>query len=77
MTESNLEKKENYSPLFVPIWERALLTLNEANAYFGIGKNTIRSLTDGAAADCALWVGRTRYIKRDKFGKFLSEASVI
>ena len=30
----------------VPIWEKANLTLEEAAAYYGIGINKLRSLTD-------------------------------
>lgn len=77
MIENNLEKNYTRDPLYIPFWEKQYLKLNEATAYYGIGKNKIRSLTDGPAADCVLWVGRTRYINRGKFGKFLSESSVI
>jgi len=61
----------------IPIWKKELLSLNEATAYYGIGKNTIRQLTNSVAADCVLWIGRTRYIKRENFSKFLAGSSVI
>ena len=32
--------------LSVPIWEKANLTLEEAAAYYGIGINKLRALTD-------------------------------
>lgn len=41
----------------VPIWEKANLTIEEAAAYFGIGTNKLRAMTDGGELSfCA--VGR-------------------
>lgn len=31
---------------YVPLWEKANLTLEEASMYFGIGQNKIRELTN-------------------------------
>ena len=31
----------------VPVWEKVLLTVNEAAEYFGISAHKIRELTDG------------------------------
>lgn len=33
--------------LMVPIWEKELLSVKEAVAYFGIGEHKIREMTDG------------------------------
>ena len=40
----------------VPIWEKANLTIEEAAAYFGIGMNKLRELTedDGANSSSSL-----------------------
>lgn len=48
----------------VPIWEKANLTLEEAAAYYGIGINKLRSLTDTDDCPYVLWVGNKRLIKR-------------
>ena len=42
----------------VPIWEKANLTLEEAAAYYGIGINKLRSLTDTDDCPYVLWVGK-------------------
>lgn len=54
----------------VPIWEKSNLTLEEASAYFNIGVNKLRQISD---ADCrfVLWVGNKRLIKRRGFEKYL------
>ena len=42
MTEDNSYKKRNV--LSVPIWEKYMLTVDEAVQYFGIGEKKIRNL---------------------------------
>ena len=37
--------------LNVPIWERSTLTVEEAAAYSGIGRNKLRSITDKEDCD--------------------------
>lgn len=55
----------------VPIWEKSLLTVKEAAAYFNIGQGKIISLTNYSAAKCALWIGSRRLIKRKAFEEFV------
>ena len=55
----------------VPIWEKANLTLEEAAAYYGIGINKLRALTDTDRCPYVLWVGNKRLIKRKPFEKYL------
>ena len=57
--------------LTVPIWEKANLSLEEAAAYYGIGINKLRSLTDTDDCPYVLWVGNKRLIKRKSFEKYL------
>ncbi len=57
----------------VPIWEKANLTLEEAAAYFGIGINKLRQLTDSREGEpYVLWVGSKRLLKRAPFEKYLN-----
>ena len=54
----------------VPIWEKANLTLEEAAAYYGIGINRLRSLTDTDRCPYVLWVGNKRpekYLEKPVF----------
>lgn len=61
-------KSERY---YVPIHEKANLTLDEAAAYFNIGRDKIRKLTDDPDCQYVLFVGEKRLIKRRMFEKFL------
>lgn len=57
----------------VPIWEKANLTLEEAAAYFNIGINKLRELTNDDRCKFVLWCGSKRLIKRLVFEKYLAE----
>ena len=58
----------------VKIADRPLLTVKEASAYFGIGENKIRQLSDGEDCDFVLWVGTKRMIKRIAFCKYIDRS---
>lgn len=58
--------------LQVPIWEKANLTLDEAAAYFNIGKHKLRQLTNDPSCEYVLFVGEKRLIKRIPFEKYLN-----
>mgnify|MGYP000196533106 FL=1 len=61
----------------VPVWEKELLSVKEAAAYFGIGENKLRELTDNPDCQSVLWVGSKRLIKREKMKKYLSDIDEI
>ena len=54
----------------VRICEKANLTLEEASAYFGIGVNKLREVTDNNNK-LLLWVGKKRLIKRRLMEEYL------
>ena len=58
----------------VPIWEKSSLTLDEAAAYSGIGKNKLRELSDERNCRFVLWNGNKRLIKRRELDKFIDES---
>lgn len=60
----------------IPIWEKEVLTLDEASAYSNIGVNTLRKISNG---NCpfVLWIGTKRLIKRKAFEKYLQESFLI
>lgn len=58
----------------VPIWEKANLSMEEAAAYFGIGINKLREMTNEDKCPFVLWNGSKRMIKRKAFEKFLEAA---
>ena len=57
----------------IPFWEKANLTLEEAAAYFSIGQQKLRDLTDNEDCDFVLWIGAKRLIKKNKFLKYIEE----
>ena len=58
----------------VPIWNKANLTIEEAAAYFGIGMNKLRELTEDENCKFVLYIGSKRLIKRQIFEKYLEQA---
>lgn len=58
----------------VPIWEKANLTIEEAAAYFGIGMNKLRAMTEDENCKFVLYVGTKRLIKRRLFEQYLEQA---
>lgn len=58
----------------IPIYEKELLTLNEAAALYNIGVNKIREMTNDDNCSYVLFVGSKRLIKRRQFNLYLSEA---
>lgn len=55
----------------VPVWEKALLTLEEASAYTGIGIHSLRKISGYEDCNFILWVGNKRLFKKDKLMRFL------
>ena len=58
----------------VPICKKANLTIEEAAAYFGIGMNKLRELTEDENCKFVLYIGSKRLIKRQMFEKYLEQA---
>lgn len=58
----------------IPVWEKVNLTMEEAAAYFGIGINKLRDMTNEDNCPYVLWNGSKRMIKRKVFEKFLEAA---
>lgn len=58
----------------LPLGEKFALTLPEASAYFNIGINKLRDMTNTDASDCALLVGKKRLIKRVLLEDYLNTA---
>lgn len=73
MTEDNSYKKRNV--LSVPIWEKYMLTVDEAVQYFGIGEKKIRNLiaeNNGTDLCFTVQIGNKSLINRRKFEEFLN-----
>ncbi len=58
----------------IPIWEKGGLTLEEASAYSGIGRDKLYELTEREDCSFVLRVGSKRLIKRIPFDEFIDAA---
>lgn len=58
----------------VPLWEKPHLNLSEAAAYFNIGVNKLRDMTEADTCPYVLWVGNKRLIKRKSFEDYLNKS---
>ena len=58
----------------VPVWEKPLLPIDEANAYSGIGRNKLLELTERKGCKFVVWRDRTRIIIREKLDEFIDIA---
>ena len=54
----------------IPIGEKSNLTLEEAAAYSGIGRDKLREISDDDHCTFVLWVGSKRLIKRKKLDEY-------
>lgn len=57
----------------IPIWEKHLLTIDEAALYSNIGQNRISDLLRNPSCPFVIYVGRKKLVKRKAFEKFLDE----
>ncbi len=69
--EENETSRDTGTRLRIPFWLKSNLTVEEAAAYSGIGRNKIRELTDDEHCGFVLWVGNKRLIKRRMLDEFL------
>lgn len=58
----------------VPVWEKASLSLEEAAAYFGIGINKLRDMSNDENCPFVLWNGSKWLIKRKTLEKYLESS---
>lgn len=62
----------------IPIWEKYVLSTEEAAAYFRIGENKIRRIiSENKNADFVLWNNTRAQIKRKKFEEYIDRINVL
>lgn len=61
----------------VPIWERTLLTVNQAADLTGIGTNRLRHIAATPRTNLVVWVGSRMMFKRKKLEEYLENAETI
>ncbi len=57
----------------VPIWEKHLLTIDEAALYTNIGQNRIADLLRKPSCPFVIYIGRKKLVKRKEFERYLEE----
>lgn len=58
----------------VPIWERTLLTVNQAADLTGIGTTRLRHIAATPRTDLVVWVGSRMMFKRKKLEEYLENS---
>lgn len=62
----------------IPIWEKYVLSVEEAAQYFHIGVNKLRRMiNEHQDADWVLWNASHAYIKRAKFERFIDSINTL
>ena len=62
----------------IPVWEKHMLSTEEASEYFHIGINKLRRIISlNPTAEWVLWNGSHAYIKRQKFEQFIDRIDSI
>lgn len=74
MINTNNINEDPEKRIYVPIWEKANLTLPEAAALYNIGINRLRELSDDDHCPFVLFVGNKRLIKRKQFEQYIENA---
>lgn len=57
----------------VPLWEKVTLSLEEATAFSGLGRDKLIELADDPDCEFIIWVGRKRLYKRKKLEEFIEK----
>ena len=66
------------NPKEIPIWEKYMLSVEEAAMYFRIGEAKLRKIiSEDKDADFILWNGNRPQIKRVLFEKYIDKCNVL
>lgn len=71
MEEAIYSSRKRYE---VPIWHKTNLSIEEAVAYTGLGRDKLYQMTNKEDCPFVLWVGERRMIKRVKFDEYIAKA---
>ena len=63
--------------IVIPPWQKLNLTVEEAVAYSGIGRDKLRELTNSESCPFVFWVGSKRLIRRKQFEEFIEKTKMI
>lgn len=58
----------------VPIYQKCLLSVDEAVAYTGLGRHVLIELAEDQTLNLVVWSGRKRLYKRKRLEEFIENA---
>ena len=58
----------------IPIWERALITVEEGTALTGIGYLKLRAMPNEPGCEYVVWIGASKMLKRRKLEEYLENS---
>lgn len=58
----------------IPIWERALITVEEGTALTGIGYLKLRAMSNEPGCEYVVWIGASKMLKRRKLEEYLENS---
>lgn len=66
-----MEQIKDFEPDEIPIWNKFMLTKQEASAYSHIGLNKLEELLRNPTCTFVLYVGKKKLIKRTELEKYI------
>ncbi len=66
------DKKAKQPKYEVPLWHKTNLSIEEAVAYTGIGRDKLYEMTSRDNCPFVLWIGNRRLIKRQVFDEYIA-----
>ena len=66
-------KEDKVNKIEIPIWEKVMLTKEEAAAYSHIGINKLEEMLKVPNCSFVLYVGKKKLIKRKEFERFIAD----
>ena len=69
MSDDRKVKQPKYE---VPLWHKTNLSIEEAVAYTGIGRDKLYEMTSRDNCPFVLWIGNRRLIKRQVFDEYIA-----
>lgn len=73
MEQEKKEMRYEEKIALVPVWKKCMLSLEEAVAFTGIGRDRLLELSDQDNCDFVIWSGRKRLFKRKRLEEFIEQ----
>ena len=73
MEQEEKEMRYEEKIALVPVWKKCMLSLEEAVAFTGIGRDRLLELSDQDNCDFVIWSGRKRLFKRKMLEEFIEQ----